>query len=678
MKLIKVGAAALNQTPLDWKNNLANISLAIADAQDQNVSILCLPELAITGYGCEDAFYIPDVKKRSLEMLEEIRELSSKMIVCVGLPIEVNNKNFNAACIIADKNILGFVCKQHLPNYGLFYEDRWFHRWPAGVKDEINLDGFKYPVGDLIFELDGVRIGVEICEDAWVPRSPGASYFDRGVSIILNPSASPFEFFKFQTREQLVADTSRSHNVSYVYANLLGNESGRLIFDGDTMIATNGKMLASSPRFSYADYTLTTAQIDIDNNKREQSKIKSPVSPPANKIAGIFSFDEDLEPTHEQAMLEAFEKGGFLKEEEFARAVCLGLFDYLRKSKSNGFTISLSGGADSSACTALCGLMIRLAEESIGFDGFRKKLSYINKLSNCENADSASKVLIHTVYQATENSSVETLQSAKALADSIGATFFDVSINGLVEKYTELIEGTIDRKLSWATDDIALQNIQARVRAPGVWLLTNLSNHLLLATSNRSEVAVGYATMDGDTAGSISPISGIDKHWLRHWLIWLEKTGCEVMGKHIKVEGLKFVNKLPPTAELRPKDSNQTDEGDLMPYEVLDAIEAAAIQDKKTPLESYRTICITFKNRFEKAELYTWTMRFFRLWSRNQWKRERYAPGFHLDSRNLDSRSWCRFPILNGGFDAELEELSKYYEGKIDKKNKGIGFKINQ
>ncbi len=318
--------------------------------------------------------------------------------------------------------------------------------------------------------------------------------------------------------------------------------------------------------------------------------------------------------------------------------------------------------------------MVRLGDESIGLEAFKEKLSYIPEVKNAKTIEELTEKLILTIYQGTENSSDDTLNSAKNLAESIGAQFMKININGLVDSYNQLIEDQIGRKLSWATDDIPLQNIQARVRAPGVWMLANLNNHLLLATSNRSEVAVGYCTMDGDTAGSISPIAGIDKDWLRTWLIWLEKTGCEVKGKHIKIEGLKYVNALQPTAELRPKDNKQTDEKDLMPYKVLNHIEQLAIRDKKSPVECFRNLEKFYENQYSREDLYNWTNRFFKLWSRNQWKRERYAPGFHLDTHNLDSRSWTRFPILSGGYVFELEKLNEYYEGKSGGAKRRIGF----
>lgn len=673
MRVVKVAAGALNQTPLDWKNNKANIVNCIDEARAMDVSILCLPELCITSYGCEDSFYSPYVMEQAQETLLELKNHTEDMVVCIGLPIFYQNKIYNAACIIADRNIIGFTCKQHLPNYGVFYEDRWFHRWPAGQQAEISIDGFKYPIGDITYQIGNLHLGVEICEDAWVPSRPAIRYFDKGVDIILNPSASPFEFYKFQAREKIVEDSSRSYCCTYVYTNLLGNESGRLIFDGDAMVASAGKLLASSPRFSYADFTLTIATVDLDLATITQAKIKSPIDS-KSIIKYDFKFPEDLSPDYASAELEPFEKGGFLKEEEFARAISLALFDYLRKSFSQGFTISLSGGADSSACTALSGLMIKLAEESIGLKAFKEKLGHIKKIQSLKTKEEIGHELIHTMYQSTQNSGDATNTAAKKLADSIGATFYDVSINGIVEQYTQMIESQIAQKLTWEENDIALQNIQARVRAPGIWLLTNLTGHLLLSTSNRSEAAVGYCTMDGDTAGSISPISGIDKHWLRSWLIWLERTGCNVSGKHIKIEGLQYVNQLSPTAELRPKDQNQTDEEDLMPYEVLNEIELIAIKQKKSPTETYKYMLVKFDSEYTSVQIHGWVKRFFKLWSRNQWKRERYAPGFHVDGHNLDPRSYCRFPILSGSFVLELEQLDDYVKNGNKKKTKKIGF----
>jgi len=201
-----------------------------------------------------------------------------------------------------------------------------------------------------------------------------------------------------------------------------------------------------------------------------------------------------------------------------------------------------------------------------------------------------------------------------------------------LSRYMMTVEKATGIKLDWAKHDIPLQNIQARVRSPGVWFLANLKNALLLSTSNRSEAAVGYATMDADTSGELSPLAGIDKASLRHWLKWLETKGPDSLHP---IPALSAINRQTPTAELRPADYKQTDEEDLMPYDVLDAIERVAIRDKQGPLEVFELM----KTQFPKhsvQQLGIWIERFFRLWSRNQWKRERYAPSFHLDDENLD------------------------------------------
>ncbi|MFY7830048.1 MAG: NAD(+) synthase [Flectobacillus sp.] len=671
MNLIKVAAGVVNQTPLAWETNKKNIIGCIEEAKNQDISILCLPELCITGYGCEDMFYASGTCETALEMLQDIVEVTSGIIVSVGLPIRINNRVYNAACLIANKQIRGFACKKNLANNGLHYETRWFQPWPDNQRTELAIGEFSYPVGDLIFEAGGVKIGFEICEDAWIANRPGRSLYLQGVDIILNPTASHFAFFKTQTRERLVQDGSRAFGVAYIYANLLGNEAGRAIFDGDAMVAQAGEMLVSGTRFSYRDFYLTPAVIDLDKVRLEQVQNRLTFSGTSQKVPFLYDFPP-IKPIKQRFELEHWEAKGFQKEEEFARAIALALFDYLRKSRSSGWVISLSGGADSSAITGLCYLAIELGVAELGIEGFKQKLGHIKKIQDCQSVQELSKALITNIYQGTENSSNDTRYSASSLAESLNTTFYDININGLVETYKELIQGAIGRNLSWETDDLALQNIQARVRAPSAWLLANINNALLLATSNRSEAAVGYATMDGDTSGSISPIAGIDKHFLRHWLRWLEHTGLD---GQVKLPGLNAMNNLQPTAELRPLEAKQIDEEDLMPYDLLNAIETAAFRDKKSPKDCLELMELEFEGIYSKEKLVMSIDRFFRLWSRNQWKRERYAPSFHVDDRNLDPRSWLRFPILSGGFEKELADMHAYANDAKGKQRKGrIGF----
>jgi NAD+ synthase (glutamine-hydrolysing) len=659
MRLIKLAAVALNQTPLDWDGNRRRIVAALDAARAAGASLVCLPELCITGYGCEDAFHSAGVHALALEVLDEIIPATQGLIVSFGLPLAHDGVLYNTAALAVDGRLLGFVAKQNLAGEGIHYEPRWFKPWAPSRTTTTKVLGDAYPLGDLVFDCGGVKIGFEICEDAWVASRPGRRLAQRGVDVILNPSASHFAFGKTHLRQQFVLEGARAFAATYVYANLVGNEAGRAIYDGGALVASADRLVAIGPRFSFAEMQLTTAVIDIDLTRMQRARSASydpdeVTTGDDGLVAVEFAFPAQP-PEHAHVAAAAWEAGEFVKHEEFARAVSLALFDYLRKSRSRGFVVSHSGGADSAAVATLVAMMVDFGVAELGREAFLARLDYIGELGKCNTAREITHALLTCVYQATRNSGAVTHDAAQAVAEAIGAEFFDWSIDELVELYKTTVAGAIGRPLDWNTDDLALQNIQARVRAPGVWLLANLRCALLLATSNRSEAAVGYTTMDGDTCGGLSPIAGIDKAFLRQWLRWLETRGPSGLAP---IPELSAINAQAPTAELRPAEQRQTDEADLMPYELLDAIERAAIRDKQTPLEVFARMRVEFA-QYDAASLAAWIERFFRLWCRNQWKRERYAPSFHLDDENLDPKTWCRFPILSGGYERELVELRR-------------------
>ncbi|HEV7224672.1 MAG TPA: NAD+ synthetase, partial [Pirellulales bacterium] len=470
-----------------------------------------------------------------------------------------------------------------------------------------------------------------------------------------------FAFGKAAVRQRFVLEGSRAFGVSYVYSNLLGNEAGRAIYDGGAMIASAGRLLAAGGRFSFADHQLIAATIDVDATRMVQSRTGSflpNTEAELGRVSSAFEFPP-LEPAPESPSIAAWETGPCVKEEEFARVISLGLFDYLRKSQSHGFVVSLSGGADSAAVSCLAALAVEFAVAELGLEGFQARAPYLSRVRKAESARELIGALLTCVYQSTAHSSDVTRGAARGVALGIGAEFIEWDVERIVQEYVATVSRAIGRELTWAGDDLALQNIQARARSPGVWMLTNLRGALLLSTSNRSEAAVGYATMDGDTSGGLSPIAGIDKAFLRRWLVWLETRGPAGLAP---IPALAAVNCQQPTAELRPASACQTDEQDLMPYEVLDEIERAAIRDKYTPLEVFLRIRSRFAE-YDPRQLAVWIERFFLLWGRNQWKRERYAPSFHVDDENLDPKTWCRFPILSGGFERELDELRDYLAG---------------
>ncbi len=655
MTNLPLAAAVLNQTPLDWDGNQARITAALREAWTSGVGLLCLPELCITGYGCEDAFHGPDVLVQAERVLEELLPETRGLVVGIGLPHLHHRALFNTVAVVADGRLLGLVAKQHLAGDGIHYEPRWFKPWQVGAVTTTKLAGHEVPFGDLLFDVGGIRFGFEICEDAWVAERPGSRLAAHGADVVLNPSASHFAFGKLAVRHRFVAEGSRAFGCAYVYANLLGNEAGRAIYDGGALIATGGRIIAQGRRLGFAEWELTTATVDISVARLAQARTASFV-PALAEHPGLVRADHawpTAVPTCTDPAVAPWETSDAIKEEEFARAEALALFDYLRKAQAQGFVVSLSGGCDSSAVVALIHLVVALATAELGLAGVQQRLAHIRGIATGHDARALVAHLLTTVYQGTANSSQVTRDAARIVADAVGATHRELDVDAFVNGYTAAVGAALDRRLDWSRDDLALQNIQARARAPGVWLIANLEDKLLLATSNRSEAAVGYATMDGDTCGGLSPIAGIDKAFLRHWMEWMEQRGPAGCGP---LSELGVVTRQRSTPELRPADAGQQSEEDLMPFPVLDRIERLAIRDKLPPKDVLVRLVSEFPDH-PRDDLRRWVERFTVLWCRNQWKRERFAPAFHLDDENLDPKTWCRFPILSGGFHRELAEL---------------------
>lgn len=653
---VRIAAVSVNQTPLAWDENRANILAGLQEARAAGASLVCFPELCISGYGCEDAFLWPATAQMAWRVLEELLPETQGLVVAVGLPLAFEGAVYNAVAVICDGAVVGVCCKRHLARDGLHYEPRWFQPWPSGRRSQVIRSGQTIPIGDLLFDVGGVRVGVEICEDAWVKNRPAFELGRAGAALILGPSASHFAFSKHLKRRKLAL--AGAHCVQgYVYCNLLGNEAGRAIYDGDSLIVSGGArphVVAEARRLSFRTRQLTCATLLL----RRTVVHPAGDDPERGVISVHFTFPSEPRTDVLTERTAGADATGYMpKREAMARAIPLGLFDYLRKSHSQGFVVSLSGGADSAAVALMVRLMVRLGCDELGVSGFIERLPFLAAQSAPEDGWTEPKLtarLLLTVYQGGANSSEVTRTAAREVARALGAEHHELQIDGLVAAYQNAVEQVLERPLSWEHDDIALQNIQARVRSPSVWMLANVRGALLLCTSNRSEAAVGYATMDGDTSGGLCPIGGVDKAFLRQWLVFMEQTGIPDFPP---LPALSLINAQHPTAELRPQDQGQTDEEDLMPYPVLDAIERAAVIDRLAPAEVLRRVAADFPAHRHRA--LEWVTRFYRLFAANQWKRERYAPSFHVDDGNLDPKTWCRFPILSGGFQRELSELAQ-------------------
>jgi NAD+ synthase (glutamine-hydrolysing) len=602
--LPKIAGASLNQIPLDFEGNTSRILQALTIAAQQGVELLCLPELCLTGYGCEDAFLSEWIYTRAKEALDTLLKQAPKAIAfSVGMPVLVEGKRYNGAVFVENGKVAFIALKHHLASEGVYYEPRWFNSWPLGTKAHIILFKEHVQVGHIAHAWNGYKLAFEICEDGWRNGERLAHHYSKlGVDIILNPSASHFTFGKERSRHELARQGSLIVNGFYIYVNLVGNEAGRLIFDGDTLIYHQGKLLAEAEPFSFLEVNVLTT------NASKAEKAQPELS---------------------------------TKYEEFIHAQVLGLYDYMRKSRSKGFALSLSGGADSSTCLLLVFLMGRVLEEKYRDAPVdtRAQLAYWpSMLDRLESGIPIASLLIECMYQRTASSGTYTEKAATALAQELEVVCHVVDVQPVMDSYLKLFGKATGDTLTWEGDDLALQNIQSRIRAPMIWLLANKRGSLLLTTGNRSENSVGYSTMDGDSAGGLAPIAGVDKHFVREWLRWMET--------EMDFYSLGYVNELEPSAELRPQQEKQTDEADLMPYDLLEAIERCVIGQRMDRLATLNVIANQLP-QYQSTYVEEQLSRFYSLWQRSQWKRERTAPSFHLDTYSLDPKGWCRFPILS-------------------------------
>lgn len=643
MRNLTLSTAALNQTALDFDGNTSRILRAIEIAKSNNSQILCLPELAICGYGCEDEFFSLSLAARCEAAVQEIVEYTDGIMTVLGCPIYLQGELFNCAVVVKDKKVLGISAKKSLAREGLHYEPRWFTPWVSGKKVEIEYAGQKnVDFGDLYFRVGNVGVGIEICEEAWGPEQ-SLNGVSGACEIVLNLSASHFAIGKNNSRRQLIADASRALCVVYAYSNLLGVDSGKSIYDGSCFIGFNGKILVESSRFALDDVVVHCCAVDLNLVRvyklRQNSSSRLGPSGLAPYAVRTEAFSNQFEGIAVHREIYAARPS---PEREFHDSITLALFDYMRKTHSKGYTVSLSGGCDSSATAYLVASMVHRGVDELGLSEFCRKTGF--EPGKFSDKKSLVAEILTCIYQSSANSSQVTEHAATELAKELSATFIKSSVKEVVDIYTAQAEKVMGRKLTWEADDVTLQNIQARARAPFPWMMANIKSHILLTTSNRSEVSVGYATMDGDSAGGLAPIAGINKAFLRRWLVWAEKDCDSGIGA---VKSLGLVNSQQPTAELRPASAQQQDEKDLMPYEVLNHIERYMVRDKMGTSEIAEVLAKDFP-AIDRDLLEQHVLRFRTLWRQSQWKRERFASSFHVDDYSLDPNSWCRFPIISG------------------------------
>jgi len=673
---VHVAAASLNQTVGDWTGNCDRIRQAIAEARTRGARLLLLPEMCIPGYSLGDRLPRRGTLERSWEALLSLLPETHGMVVCLGLPLSHNGVLFNAMAVCADGAIGGLVAKENLATGDVEYESRWYSPWRHGALESfLAPDGSRHALGSQVFEAPGIgRFAIEICEDGWKGIRPGSTYALSGCEILLNPSASWFHLGKHATRRRLVEQVSKEDHVGYLYTSLLGCDATRIIFDGSVLIASDGKMLKEGRRFVFdSKIEMVDQVLDLqalrqarreEGSWREQAHRAAEGAfgevPRVTELEGDFGQGESApadppywevgpEPPADASLDWLSQRGlcgpithADIPHLELELAIAIALRDYTQKCGIKHIALALSGGRDSAMVAVLVQRMHRYQHPAASPEALR---------------DIVSEAFL-TTYMATENSGEETATAAEALASELGARFHRFGIQSAVDTHRELIEGVIGRNLSWENDvdDLALQNVQARLRGSLIWMLANLEQALLLSTSNKSEAAVGYTTMDGDTSGGLSPIADIPKSLVSLWLEWAR----DFHG----LDTLRHVCKMAPTAELRPKENEQTDEGDLMPFFILDQLLYEFVQKAHDPVEIFKALWPTLSEHYEgdRKAFSRDIHRFVKLFCRAQWKRERFAISFRVTAFDLDPKTGFRFPAVQSPFVEELADLDAYVE----------------
>lgn len=677
---VHLAVASLNQTVGDWEGNRRRMEQACELARRRGARMLALPEMCVSGYSLGDRVWMRGTIDRSWQAVLDALPSTRGLITFFGLPVSHQGVLYDVEVVAADGKLVGVVPKENLATGDVEYENRWFSGWTRGRVDTFTApDGSKLPMGSLLFEAKGVgRFAVEVCEDGWKGIRPGTLAALAGAHILVNASASWFVLGKHHIRRQLVTNVSREDHVAYMYASLSGCDATRLIFDGSTFIAVDGQIMAEGPRFVFTDDVSLVDHIadisSIELGRLSEGSWRQQVErfehgdygaqPTLVEIDAIFP--EAMPPRAEAPYWEIkppppldtsllwLDRTGVLPgpiapEElphvELELALCMGLREYLRKCKIPGVALALSGGRDSSMCAVL----------------YQRVLRYEHPTATADELRALARQRFVTAYLATLHSGDATRTAARELAHQIGAEHLEADIEPTIDLHEQLVSGMLGEALSWKnpSHDIALQNVQARLRGSLIWFVANLRHRLLLTTSNKSEAAVGYATMDGDTAGGLAPIADVPKSLIGPWLSW-------AMRRH-GLDALRHVLETPATAELRPPENAQTDEGDLMPFAVLDRLIYHFAYLGEEPLVMFQRLWPELQDRYggDPRAFAAHVRKFVRMFCQAQWKRERFAISFRVTAFDLDPKYGFRFPPVQEPFTAELADLDAYIEGLL-------------
>lgn len=536
---INIILAQLNLTVGDIEGNTNKIIASLTEATfKHNADIIIFPELSISSYPPEDLLLRPAFNEYVRTALDRIVKETKNIHVILGYPIKQNGKLYNACSLINDGKILKTYYKQHLPNYGVFDEKRYF---TAG--DETCL-----------FEINGITAALSICEDIWV-HEPINEAAKADAKIMFNINASPYHKNKLTEREKMISTRAHDSNMHVVYTNLVGGQD-ELVFDGNSMIVDNeGELIFHAPQFE----------------------------------EGLYSFELNFKKSNVNKNINPAQA----EEESIYNALVLGVRDYVGKNKFKGAIIGLSGGIDSA-------LTLSIAVDALGSENVEVLIMPSRFTADMSNEDAC-------------------LQ-----AETLGVNYETISIEHPFNSFLKVLEPRF-KDLSTDTTE---ENIQARCRGILLMAASNKSGKLVLTTGNKSEMAVGYATLYGDMAGGYAPLKDVWKTLVYRLAKW-RNTQQQLIPERVISR--------PPSAELRHE---QVDQDSLPDYEVLDPILEQYIELDKHPKQ-------IIKNGYDADTVY----KVIQLVDRNEYKRRQAAPGVRITERAFGRDR--RYPISSSYIEKE-------------------------
>ena len=558
MRRLRVAMAQINTTVGDFDGNVKKILAAVDNARTQKADIVTLPELAICGYPPEDLLFKPQFIEANLHSIQKIVEASAGITVVAGF-VDSDGDIYNAAALISDGKLIGTYHKMFLPNYGVFDENRYFRA------------GSECPV----YVINGIGIGVNICEDIWYEAGPATAQAYAGAEVIINISASPYHRGKGESREKMIATRATDTVAIFAYNNLVGGQD-ELVFDGHSFISDeSGNIIARGKQFE-EDFVIADLDIEAvfrarlhDPRWRKESPILGKTGWHESKTIVSQKISSNPRQPRHVTVLDPVA--------EVYQALVLGTRDYIHKNGFEKVVIGLSGGVDSA-------IVATIAVDALG------------------------KENVVGISMPSRYSSTGSVTDTKVLVKNLGIKLQTISIEKPFQAYLD----TLTESFAGTKPDSAEENLQARVRGNLLMALSNKFGWLVLTTGNKSEMATGYTTLYGDMAGGFAVIKDVPKTLVYKLTKYRNaQAGYDLIPAPI-------IDK-PPSAELRP---DQKDSDSLPPYEILDSILTAYVEEDKSVDQIVAL-------GFDKATV----QRTAKLVDRSEYKRRQAPPGVKITSR---------------------------------------------